>query len=159
MVTISISIPNAGEFSSKLKKIGVDLMDFSEELRTVGAYLTNYFSTVPFDTQGRNYGGWAPLQQRTLNRKVRLIGRLGYGVSAHDILQLSGRMRKSFQYQSSRDSLTVSNAVPYFKYHQSFLPRKSNLPQRIMMAIDAQNKAQIVSIIETGIQNRINLVK
>jgi len=70
------------------------------------------------------------------------------------ILEATGRMRDSFQYESSNMWTRVFNTVNYFKYHQSRMPR-TRLPRRVMMKLDNQRKQSIVQIFHKGLDNFI----
>ena len=63
------------------------------------------------------------------------------------MLEKTGAMRKSFNYDLDADQSTLSNEAPYFKYHQSNKPRKK-LPRRIMMKIDEYRRRLIVKYIQ-----------
>lgn len=146
---IRVSIAGADALRARLAKLGQDLYDFSQEMTATGQYLADYFSTVPFATLGRNYGTpWQPVTPKTLAYKLK-----HYPQNAQNTLQASGLMRDSFAFESDRLSTTIGNQQPYFQYHQLGSTRT---PQRVMMAIDATNKAEIIRIVQEGIQARIN---
>ena len=146
---ITITVQGADQVQARMRRLGQDLYDFSAELRSTGQYLADYFSRVPFGTLGRNYGSqWPDVTPGRAAYKQKY-----YPQNAHNALQASGLMRNSFAYESSRLSLAVRNTQPYFRYHQLGEGRN---PLRVMMAIDATNKAEVIRIITEGVQARIN---
>ena len=146
---INVSIAGAEAIRDRMAKLGQDLYDFSEEMGATGKYLADYFSTVPFATLGRNYGTqWQEVSPKTLAAKLKR-----YPQNAHNTLQASGLMRDSFAFESDRLSATIGNQQPYFGYHQR---GTGKAPRRVMMAIDATNRAAVVRIISEGVQARID---
>lgn len=148
MISFNIKISNRDEIERKLAKIGVELADFSGELKSVGQYLVNYFSRDVFATLGRVYGQrWADVTPQRLAYKM-----IHYPQNAHATLQATGFMRNNFFFQSSRDFLKIQNRATYFIQHQL---GNDYMPQRVMMALNRANKDGIVTIVTKGIQERI----
>jgi len=87
-----------------------------------------------FKTEGGLTGGWQPLSEATIR------GRKG---SAHPILQVSGALRRSFYSLVDEKRAIISSKSPYFKYHQSRMPRKK-LPRRAMLVLTDRTKENIV---------------
>lgn len=67
------------------------------------------------------------------------------------ILEKTGVMRDGFRSRVDSRQAEIRNIQPYFKYHQSRSPRKTALPRRIMMAIQAQEATEITKIFQRHI--------
>lgn len=78
-----------------------------------------------FKVRGRNIGQpWERLKLATVKQKIRM----GRNI---DILQRSGKMRKSFRVSKvTKNELEIENTIKYFKYHQI---GTSKMPQRQML--------------------------
>lgn len=94
--------------------------------------LLNDFSEVQlksadeaFKTRGGNIGQpWKTLKMQTIKQKIKI----GKNI---DILQRSGKMRKSFRVSKlNKNELEIENTVSYFKYHQTGTRK---MPQRQML--------------------------
>ena len=92
-----------------------------------------------FATEGSLVGGWESLKESTVKGRMRL----GYG-GAHPILQRTGKLRRSFYSRVNATRALVSSESPYFPYHQSRLPRKTNLPRRAMLVLTERTRQNIV---------------
>jgi hypothetical protein len=64
-------------------------------------------------------------------------------------------MRNSFIHKEGKDYVLVTNTAPYFKYHQSRLPRRK-LPRRVMMKLDETRKQTIVKEFQKAIIEAAN---
>ncbi|PIP38188.1 MAG: hypothetical protein COX19_14105 [Desulfobacterales bacterium CG23_combo_of_CG06-09_8_20_14_all_51_8] len=134
--------------SRNLTTLDWNLKNWRSEFTETGKYLQNFFAGQVFSTRGGVIGeSWKPLSPAYAARKaMRYPGR--------GILEATGRMRGSFQYESSNMWTRVFNTVNYFKYHQSRMPR-TRLPRRVMMKLDNQRKQSIVQIFHKGLDNFI----
>ena len=86
-----------------------------------------------FKTEGGLTGGWKPLADSTLK-----------GRGSSPILQVSGALRRSFYSLVDEKKAIISSKSPYFKYHQSRMPRKTKLPRRAMLVLTDRTKKNIV---------------
>jgi phage gpG-like protein len=135
---INFTIEGEKQMSRRLLNLGANIKDFSPEFRESTNFLKSFFTNDVFDSQGKAIGepwparkgsyGWPPLQR-------------------------SGRMKKSFEASGEKTQGRVWNAVDYFKYHQSKLPRHK-LPRRVMMKLTETLKDKIVAIFHKGLYER-----
>ena len=112
--------------------------NWSGTFRNVGKYLKRFFQDEVFQTEGR------------------VIGEPWVSGPYYNKLQRTGIMRNSFIYQSAKDYVLVTNTAPYFKYHQSRLPRKK-LPRRIMMKLDERRKQSIIKLFQAELISKANV--
>ncbi len=110
-----------------------NVKDFRPALQKVSSELLKSFD-LNYSSRGSLFGGWAP---RTKSYPWPL-------------LEKSGAMRSAFSGAVSRDSVTLSNGVPYFKYHQSNQAR-TRLPRRTMMKIDAARRTFVIKAFQQHI--------
>lgn len=121
----------------RIGRLATMVGDWSGTFTNTGKYLKEFFRGDVFDTEGKVFGEkWVdgPYYNR---------------------LQRTGVMRNSFIYQSAKDYVLVTNTAPYFKYHQSRLPRKK-LPRRIIMKLDEARKQKIIKFFHTELINKAN---
>lgn len=137
MLEIRFSIEGETQLARRLNKIGDGVKDFKPEFEKSVNFLKDFFGGEVFNTEGA------------------ILGEKWVGGPYYHKLQRTGRMRRSFDTKASKLSGEVWNAVDYFKYHQSRMPRRK-LPRRIMMKLTSQLKDKIVQIFHSGIWNRIN---
>lgn len=80
-----------------------------------------------FKTRWKNlWQPWERLKIPTIRQKIKIWKNI-------DILQRTGKMRKSFRVSKiTQNELEIDNTIDYFKYHQSNEPRKK-LPRRQML--------------------------
>jgi len=134
-VDISWEIEGVKEFNRTLENITTDLKDFSEPLDECADNLLKSFETN-YAAQGGLFGGWSPLARSTIERKIQK----GWSLN---ILEATGKMRKNFEKEVTKDYARLFNPTSYFKYHQSRGSR-TKLPRRVMMMIDKKRKDKII---------------
>lgn len=148
-VRLDIEIEGEKKMARRLRNVGDEATDFRGPLRETGKYLTQFFSTKVFDTEGAVYGKpWQRLSSQYANRKQKLYPGKG-------ILEATGRMRESFEYDQRPNEVRVHNTTSYFKYHQSNQPRRK-LPRRVMMDLDEKRKQGIVKIFHDNLERAAN---
>lgn len=146
---LSFKVEGVAELSRKLQTIDRNLKNWNAEFAKTGRFLTRFFSGEVFETRGMAFGeSWPALSPRYAAWKAVHFPNKG-------ILERTGRMRRSFEYESGNDHVRVYNLTPYFKYHQSRMARTSNLPRRVMMKLDERRKQTIVKIFHEGIMKSI----
>ena len=146
---ITINLSGTKALIEKFNKLEAKLKNFSPEFRTIGSYLTSYFSSEVFLSRGSVLGNpWAPLAESTLKEKMKKYPGRGP-------LEASGDMRNEFRSDEGPMELKITNASPHFKYHQSKLPRKSNLPRRVMLGFNGTIKTKIKDVFTEGISRVI----
>ncbi|HEC65850.1 MAG TPA: hypothetical protein ENI23_11170 [bacterium] len=140
MVQINWTIEGEKQLSRRLTKLGKNVEDFRPEFRKSTRFLKGFFGREVFISRGSMIG------ERWKTRKR------SYG---WPILERSGKMRKGFRDRTEKLSGEVWNAVDYFKYHQSNMPRRV-LPRRVMMKLTDRLKNKIVSIFHEGLWKRVD---
>lgn len=145
---ISFSIEGEKQLSRNLTTLDWNLKNWYTEFLATGKYLQNFFAGPVFSSRGGVIGeGWKPLSPAYAAQKAKRYPGRG-------ILEATGKMRGSFQYEASSMWTRVFNTTSYFKYHQSRMPR-SRLPRRIMMKLAETEKRKIVQIFHKGLDNYI----
>lgn len=134
---ITFKIEGEVQLNRRIRQLSAATKDWTGTFTNVGKYLQGFFSGPVFDSEGGVFGERWP-----------------DGPYYH-ALQRTGLMRNSFIYQASKDAVMVTNTVPYFKYHQSRLPRKK-LPRRIMMKLDETRKQYVVKLFHQELFNKAN---
>lgn len=135
-----ITLEGEKQLSRRLGKLADNVKDFSPELGKSTNFLKSFFSGEVFATRGGAIGEpWVERKQ----------------VYPWPILERTGRMRKSFMARAEKLRGEVWNAVTYFKYHQSRMPRYK-LPRRVMMKLTNQLKNEIIQIFHKGLWERVD---
>lgn len=147
-VQIQVTVTGGKSLQRAFTKLGADMLIFNNAMKSTGMYLTDYYSTTAFASQGGVFGKkWARLSPRYAKRKAkRYAGR--------PILIATGKMKKSFTYRHNSTSVEISNTAAYFKYHQSNEPREV-LPRRVMMGFNAPIRREISGIFDRDIKRKI----
>ena len=135
----TITLEGEKQLSRRILKLADGIKDFRPELQKSTNFLKGFFGGEVFDSRG------AAIGEPWVARKK---------FYPYPILEKSGRMRKSFKTMAEKLRGEVWNAVTYFKYHQSRMPRH-RLPRRIMMKLTNQLKDEIIQIFHKGLYNRI----
>ena len=136
----SIVLEGEKQLSRRILKLADNVEDFRPELEKSTNFLQRFFGNEVFATRGRAIG------ESWVKRKKAY---------PWPILERSGKMRRSFMTKAEKLRGEVWNAVTYFKYHQSRMPRRK-LPRRIMMKLTNQLKNEIISIFHKGLWERVN---
>lgn len=146
---LSFAIEGEQQLSRRLIGLGQGVSDMSTPFNETASFLQGLFSKEVFTSQGAVLGEqWKRLSPYTIAQKARR----GY---PSDPLIGSGRMQNSFQSSSTATEAVIWNTSPYFKYHQSKLPRV-HLPRRVMMKLGEQQKQQIVKIFQLYLRSLAN---
>jgi len=137
-MNITFEIEGEVQLSRRMRGLSTSLDDFKGVFGKIGGYLGSFFKNEVFDTEGAVFGEkWAigPYYHR---------------------LQRTGKMKNSFIHKEAKDYVLITNTAPYFKYHQSKLPRRK-LPRRIMMKIDESRRQRIIKYFQEAIITKANL--
>ena len=104
---VQIKVVGKEETLNKLKKVGVQLDNFSEEFRKSGDFLVNFFSRDVFTSQGQIIGEpWKQLKPSyEFRKRVKWPGR--------GPLEQTGTMRKSFKAISSATFLKIPTTLDW----------------------------------------------
>lgn len=98
-----------------------------------------------FMKKGKEFGTpWAPLAASTRRQKPR-------GTKSKILIE-TGFMFRFFDYESDKDSFQVTNATPYFKYHQH---GTSKMPARVSYRLDRTAKQEFYDVVRKGVIKRI----
>src|SRR5690348_4222390 len=131
---VVVTISGLDHQQERLSKLAANLYDFTAALTELGQSLILFYSDSNFISSGQALGDrWAPLAPKTEQYKDKHWPGRG-------ILQRTGTLQHGFERTVTPDSLTISNAVPYFPYHQlgteSGPGRGHNIPARRMLGIN-----------------------
>jgi hypothetical protein len=100
-------------------------------MRSIGQQAASYYSNEAFGSQGGVFGRpWPRLAQSTVRAKLKR-----YPAFVNLPLVASQTMKEGFTASYGRNQVVIGNSAPYFKYHQSSLPRHK-LPRRQMIGIN-----------------------
>lgn len=147
---ISITIRGGAKVQAKLKRLGASLMDFTTAMRIIGERAAKYYANEGFASQGGVYGRvWPRLSAKTIVAKSKL-----YPQYVNVPLVASGKMKNSFVFSSNKNSAIITNSAPYYKYHQSTLPRRK-LPRRQMAGINDPIKQIIRNVLQDDIKKKL----
>jgi phage gpG-like protein len=147
MISFSVQVTGDQQALRRLRKAGVDVRDFTKELRQAGDELLDVYGNQVFETEGQIVGErWAPLNPRYQARKQNTYRGRG-------TLERTGRLRRSFRAQSGKDTLFLDNPTPYLKYHQF---GTSRLPARVIYKLADRQTRKIVDILSDGLKERLN---
>src|ERR1035437_6732309 len=101
-MNMTITVSGTERVINKLKKLGT--LNFEPEFTKIGQYLKQYYSGEAFLSQGGVYGErWEPLKDGTRAYKAKHY-------TGRGILERTGKMRNSFSYEASNNSVKVSNS-------------------------------------------------
>lgn len=150
---VSITVKGSKEVNTKLKRLGVSLYNFRSAMGDIGKEAARYYSNEGFNSQGGVYGSvWPRLSEKTIAIKTKL-----YPQYVNVPLVASGTMKNSFVATANSNSVLITNEAPYYKYHQSTLPRKK-IPRRQMAGINDPVKKMIQQILQDDIKRKIRSV-
>lgn len=148
MLAISIKVSGSQQTRDKLRRVGTSLYDLTFAMQDIGKNAAKYYANQGMNSQGGVFGAqWTPLKKRTIAQKAKKWGNT-------TPLVASGAMRDSFTYTASSRSVLIGNKAPYFKYHQSTLPR-NKLPRRQMMGINDPIRQIIQKTINAEVKRKI----
>jgi len=136
---------------NRLKKMKVNMKDFSKELDEVGRYMKQFYGEDVFATEGQIINErWRPLS-------------INYGFKKREkypgagILVASGALKGGFRYVVNVSKMKFWNPVVYAAAHNFGYPKDgSRTPRRTFFKVDALRKKKIVDIIHKGFIRRIN---
>ena len=123
-----------------MRGLSTSLNDFKGVFGKIGGYLGSFFKNEVFSTEGAVIGErWAvgPYYHR---------------------LQRTGKMKNSFIHKEAKDYVLITNTAPYFKYHQSKLPRRK-LPRRIMMKLAESQRQRIIKMFQQELILKANAAR
>ena len=133
MVDLRFTLEGQEVVSRRLGIAAAGVTDFKAPFAKIGSNFLKTFDTN-FSARGGVYGRWQPRKPKYRN---------GIRIDTWPLLEKTGRMRRSFTQQTTRNRLVLGNSAPYFVYHQSNGPR-TRLPRRVMMKLRQQEATMIV---------------
>ena len=123
---LTVEVKGGPQIIQKLSGLSNELNNFSSALRDTGSFLKDFYSKAPFATQGSIYGSrWQPLSPKYAQWKAKRFPGRG-------LLERTGMMRRSFDFQSTSNFLRLYNTAPYFAVHQVGGER---MPRRVMIQL------------------------
>lgn len=155
---ITIVIKGDKEFIGKMRKLDRNMLNHRTAMKNIGKKLKRYYGDKAFDSQGGEFGEvWPDLKKSTVDSRIRRAGGAAAGVGAREPLVVTGKMKRSFHYKNTKDSVTISNRADYFKYHQSALPRR-RLPRRQMIGINDKVRRLVRQEIRNSVKRKLQEV-
>lgn len=130
-LNVSFSVEGDDEVISMFDTAGRRVGNLKTPMRAIGKMMLGYID--------QNYGSHGGLWGRWKPRKRSYPWLL---------LEKSGRMRGGFKANATSNAVEIGNSQSYFKYHQSKKPRSSNLPRRVMMAVQDQQRRETMKILQ-----------
>ena len=140
---ISWKIQGEQQMMRRLRTIRIEMKDWTPAFKKTADELKGIFSNDVFRTEGGAIGRHWPALKPASAAKTR-----------KGMLDVTGRMRKSFETLYKADKAVVWNSVFYFKYHQSNKPRRK-LPRREMMRLGHQQRELIQKIFHSHFKKKI----
>ena len=129
-----------------LRRAGIDNKDVMQE---IGKEAVSYYESDSFSTRGRVFGSaWKDLSPAYKVAKQEKWG------SAYPILVASGDMQRGFFARATKNSVTIDNKSPYYKYHQSSASR-TKMPRRQMAGINNPIKRIVKDAITKDINRKL----
>lgn len=162
MLQIAITISGDKQTIEKLQKTGQGLANMGLAMNSIGKRLSSFYGNEVFASEGSAIDErWKPLSPKykmykatghtTMNSKRKSSMRTYPGAG---ILVKTGSMKNSFKYDATKNSTTIRNTAPYFKYHQSTEAR-SKLPRRPMMGVNDNVRNIVYDIVDTYVKDQI----
>lgn len=147
-MAVTIKITGLPEEVRRLNNLGQRLRNFDSAMRNIGDSVVKYYAGPGYASQGGVFGiVWPSLSPVYAKRKAKFYPGRG-------ILEASGNMKRSFDYESGIDSVSVTNTAPYAIYHQSTEPR-SIMPYRPIMKVNDDVKDIVKSILQDDISDKL----
>lgn len=142
---LTIKVSGDETVRRKLAILGNEVNKLPNAMKEIGRQAAEYYGSVGFSDKGRPWGEpWQDLSTQYKKWKEKHF-------AGRPTLVRTGDMQAGFFAKASDDSVTISNSVSYYKYHQSSAARKSNLPRRQMAGINGK----IVSMVRSEIREEI----
>lgn len=148
MLQVSVTVSGTKEVQGKLRKLGQELYMLQGAMESIGESLSKYYRDVAFASQGGVFGAaWPRLSPQYAARKAKQY-------PGRSPLVRTGKMQRGFDYDASRNSVTIFNESDHFVYHQSTAPRKK-IPRRQMIGVNTTVKNTVKVIMEKEIAAKI----
>lgn len=145
-IRVNITITGDKKALKQLKKLKIDLLDWSKELKTMGVYLKKYWSGAVFTSEGSVLGNpWRKLSPQYELSKRKLYPAAG-------ILVRTGDLKDGFEYNAGRNEMKIYNKVPYASYH---LYGTRRMVAREFMGVNTPIKNELGKIFKDGLYSKI----
>lgn len=149
---LELTLEAIGEakINNMLSDLGLDLRNLRGAMNEVGRESIKYFSGNVFANRGATINGgqrWQRLSDAYAAQKARTY-------PGRPVLVRTGKMQRSFKYDSTGMSVTIRNDDPKFKYHQSDETRYL-LPRRVMLGVYANMQRDVTRTIALAISRKI----
>lgn len=146
-VQFEVELQGVEQLQSKLERAGQKLSDMYGFFTDIGRFLTGFYGSIPFVTQGSIYGDpWAPLSDDYAERKAQTY-------PGRNLLIATGEMSRGFQADPDSFSVRLYNEVAWFQYHQT---GTSKMPQRLVMAIEERQQKHINEALTKYVKDSID---
>lgn len=151
---ISVQITGDTQLIAKFKRLGVDLKDYTSVMKDIGQALSKYYSGPAFLSMGGVFGAKWP----SLSPSYQIYKANHFRTFANSILVRGAgtdSMQNEFEYVATKDAVVIGNRAPYFKYHQSSLPR-TKIPRRQMMGVNSEVRSTVVKLLQADINKKLS---
>lgn len=147
-VTIGIDAnPLDPSLPSRLRSIRDSLSNFSDEMTDASEFVKGYLEGPVFDSEGEVYGKkWDDLSPKYEAWKM-------FAAPGKGILELSGDMRASFEYEISPHQAYVTNPTPYLEQHQL---GENGVPVRPIFYVNQEMNDSVFQVFVDGVQKRVD---
>ncbi len=143
---IAITIRGDKETIKRLEKMGQSFFNFKSEMEEIGTLVKQYAANEATASQGGVLGAaWPKLNPKYAVWKAKHF-------PGRSPLMRTGNMARRYGFTAKDQSVTITNAADYFKWHQL---GTQNMPQRLTLAINGIQKRMMVQIINAGVQRKI----
>lgn len=147
-LNVSIKMEGGEAVAAMLGKLGLDMKDLRGAMHDVGTNATTFFSGNVFASRGSVIGErWAPLNARYAVHKARRW-------PGRPPLVRTGLMQRSFRSTASSMHVTITNAAPYFRYHQSAEARHK-IPRRVMLKLTDRVVSDAKALVAKSLADKI----
>ncbi len=136
VLQMDVKVEGLQKTEARFKRLGLDLRDFSRELRSSGKFMRNFYSTKVVGAGGGAINEvWPPLKE-----------------GGRSVLVDTGALQGAFRFRNNARLLSFSNRTPYLKWHQT---GTKHMPQRMVMKVTDSLAKSIGLIFQKGINRRI----
>ena len=145
MLKVTVTISGEKRIIAQLKSVSDAFTNWKPELQSVGDFLKEFYTNDVFETEGSVIGRkWRPLSEQYEFQKRKLYPGRG-------ILEATGTLRRGYEVDEKRNSMELTNKVPYGIYQQ----QGRGVHERVLVRMDSKRKKDVVKIFEKGIIKKV----
>ncbi len=145
MVLVNVAVVGGKDIKNSLGRLDKSLKNFKPDFEVLGKVLTRYYGDAPYASEGGVFNEpWQPLDpEYELEKAEEFPGR--------GILTRTGKMKTSYFFASTKDTLRIMNRMAYFKLHQE----GQGVPERVLFKFNQTTLGFIKETISKGVNLRI----